>query len=253
MALFYDMFRVRRDPGSAGFVGALLCLWSPLTCAGLLLVPLATLTEWRWRRMFSLVNLGGGIVLAVLAVFFQGHVPMPEQGPIWKFSSGNTWLALYSCFLLLQLSPMVLLCLADRKCDLLEGLRPLVWGSLLLLVLLPLYKIGYYGDQRLQAQTPALLIFGLAASRCLLNARFSLKYPVCLLLVASQLFGPAYPVARWWQKALRERADYSYAATNQRYGYRNLSDFKRYGYDYASQYLGRTNSVAYRWLLRKND
>ena len=186
VALFYDMFRVRRDPRAAGFVGALLCLWSPLTCLGLLLIPLATLTEWCWRQVFSLVNLGGGILLVVLAIFFQGHVPMVEQGPIWKFSTGNDWPALYLCFLALQLGPMVLLCLADRKYGLLDELRPFVWGGLLLLVLLPLYKIGYYGDQRLQAQTPALLIFGLAASRCFLNARFSWKYPLCLLLAASQ-------------------------------------------------------------------
>jgi hypothetical protein len=219
-------------------------------CVGLLLLPLATLKRWRWRDALEPVNFGGGILLAVLAVYFQGHVPVPEQGPIWEFSSGGNWLALYPCFVVFQLSPMFLLYLADRKYNVLGGLRPLFWGSALFLVLLPLYKIGYYGDLRLQAQTPALLISGLASARCFQSDSFSLKRPVFALLVASQILGSLYPIGRWWQKALAGRADYSYAATNQRYGYQNLSDFKRYGYDYAAQYLGRTNSPAYIWLLR---
>jgi len=250
MALFYDMFRVRGSPRAAGFILAVCCLWSPLMCVGLLLLPLATLKEWRWQDALEPVNFAGLILLGVLAIYFQGHVPVPEQGPIWIFANGSNWLLLYACFVLLQLSPMVFLCLAAQKYNVLGELRPLAWGSLLLLLLLPLYKIGYYGDLRLQAQTPALLIFGLAAARCWQSPGFSLKRPFFALLVASQVLGAIYPVARWWQKALSERVDYSYTATQQRHGYQNLSDFKRDGFDYAAQYLGRTNSLAYRWLLK---
>jgi len=250
-ALFYDMFWVRRNPRGAGFVWAACWLWSPLMCLGLLLVPLAALKHWRWREALEPVNFGGGILLAVLAVYFQGHVPLTEHGPIWKFSSGLNWLVLYPIFLLLQLSPVFFIYQADRKYHLLGELRPLFLGSFLVLLLLPLYKIGYYGDLRLQAATPALLFVGLAASRVFQSPGFSLKRPVFILLIASQMVGAAYPFAKWWRDNLGgERVDYSYAATNQRYGYQNLSDFKRYGYDYAAQYLGRTNSLAAQWLLR---
>lgn len=249
-ALFYDQFWVRRSPRGAGLAWAACWLWSPLVCLGLLLVPLAAIKRWRWRDALEPVNFGGVILLAAVAVYFQGHVPLTEQGPIWKFAAGNNWLWMYPWFLLLELSPMFLLFLADRKQDLLGELRPLFWASLAVLVLLPLYKIGYYGDLRLQAQTPALLICGLAASRCFQSAGFALKRPLCALLAASQLLGAVYPFGRWWQDACRARPDYSYAATKQLWGYRNLSDFKRFGYDYASQYLGRTNSMAARWLLR---
>jgi hypothetical protein len=249
-ALFYDLFWVRRQPRGAGLVLAASCLWSPLTCLGLLLVPLAALKRWRWQDAFEPVNGGSVLLLAVLAAYFQGHVPLTEQGPIWKFSPAHAWLWMYPWFLLLELTPMCLLYWVARKYQLLEDWRPLLGCAVLLLLLLPLYKIGYYGDLRLQAQTPALLICGLAAARCFQSAAFSLKRPLCALLVASQLLGAVYPFARWWQDAFRARTDYSYAATQKLWGYRNLSGFKRFGYDYASQYLGRTDSLAARWLLR---
>ena len=250
-ALLYEFFWVRRNPRGAGLAWAACWLWSPLMSLGLLLVPLAALRQWRWRDALEPVNFAGGILLAVLAIYFQGHVPLTESGPIWKFSAGGNWLVWYPWFLLLQLTPLLFIYLADRKYDVLGGLRPLFWGGFLVLILLPLYKIGYYGDLRLQAATPALVFAGLAASRCFQSASFSLKRPVFALLVASQLVGAAYPFARTWREALGSgRMDYSYAATNQRYGYQNLSDFKRFGYDYAAQYLGRTNSIAARWLLR---
>jgi hypothetical protein len=252
-AIFYDLFWVRRSPRGAGLAWAACWLWSPLVCLGLLVVPLAASQRWRWRDALEPINLGGGMLWAALAVYFQGHVPLIEQGPIWKFAAGHNWLWCYPWFLLLELSPMLLILLADRKYHLLGELRPLFRCSFIILLLLPLYKIGYYGDLRLQAQTPALLICGLAASLCLAGAGCSLKRPLCALLAASQLLGAAYPFARWWQEALNARIDYSFEATQKLWGYQNLADFKRFGYDYAAQYLGRTNSPAARWLLRPRD
>ncbi|HUC83894.1 MAG TPA: hypothetical protein VL970_01780, partial [Candidatus Acidoferrales bacterium] len=212
-ALFHDLFWVRRSPRGAGLVWASCWLWSPLMSLGLLLVPLAAVKRCPWREALEPINFCGGILWAALAIYFQGHVPLAEQGPIWKFASGNNWLWCYPWFQLLELGPLFLIYLADRKYHLLGELRPLFLCSLVVLLLLPLYKIGYYGDWRLQAQTPALLIGGLAASRCFQGAGWSLRRPLCALLAASQLLGAAYPFARWWQEALRARTDYSFAAT----------------------------------------
>jgi hypothetical protein len=251
-ALFYEMFWVRRNPRGAGLVWAACWLWSPLASVGLLLIPLAAFRRWRWRDAIEPVNAGSLALLAVVAIYFQGHVPLTEKGPIWKFSHGGEWLLMYPGFVLLELGPVFLLYLADRKYRFLDDLRPLFRACVVVLVLLPLYKIGYYGDLRLQAQTCALLIAGLAASRCFSSVNFSLRRPLFALLAASQLLGGAYPFARWCQEAFSGsiRTDYSYEATRQIYGYQNLSDFKRDGNDYAGQYLGRTNSIAGRWLLR---
>jgi len=250
-ALFYELFWVRHNPRGAALVWAACIAWSPLMCLGLLLVPVTALGQWRWRDLLEPVNVGGGILLAVLAVYFQGHVPLTEKGPIWKFSHGAEWLVLYPWFLLLQLTPMLFIYLADRKYRLLDGFRPLFLGSFALLLLLPLYKIGYYGDQRLQGGTPALVFAALAACRIFEHQAFSIRRPLFALLVATQLVGAIYPFGKWWWQCLDGQAvDYSFEAVKQRYGYENLSQFKRYGYDYASQYLGRTNSLANEWMLK---
>jgi len=250
-ALFYELFWVRRSPRGAALVWAAGLFWSPLMCVGLLLIPLAGLGRWRWRAALEPVNAGGLILLAVLAVYFQGHVPLTEKGPVWTFSHGAEWLVLVPVFLALELSPMLFLYLADRKYHWLGELRPLFVASFLVLLLLPVYKIGYYGDLRLQAGTTALLFCGLAAGRIFLHPEFSWKRPLLLLLVASQLAGAAYPFGKWgWQCLRGHSVGYTYADTQQRYGYRNLSEFKRDGYDYAAQYLGRPDSAAARWLLK---
>jgi hypothetical protein len=163
---------------------------------GLLLVPLAAKSRWSWRVALEPVNAAGGLLLMVLAVYFQGHVPLMEQGPIWKFAAGQNWLWGYPFFVLMELTPMVLLLLMDWKYGWLGEFRPLFRISLAVLLLVPLYKIGYYGDLRLQVQTSALLWCGLAASRCFQSPEFGLRRPLCALLVASQLVGAAYPVAR---------------------------------------------------------
>jgi hypothetical protein len=250
-ALFYDLFWTRHSARGAGLVWAACWFWSPMMCLGLLLVPLAGWPRWHGRGLFEPVNYAGGILLATLAVYFQGHLALTEVGPIWKFANGANWLALWAVFLLLQLSPLLFIYLADRKYHLLGELRPLFLGGLLMLLLFPIFKIGYYGDLRLQTGTVALMFAALAASRVFQHADFSWKRPVFALLLASQLAGAAYPFAKWWADSLNGKAvDYSFAATQQRWGYHNLSEFQRYGYDYASQYLGRTNSPAARWLLR---
>ncbi len=249
-ALLYEMLWVKKNPRGTVFAWALCLIWSPLASLGLLLVPLAALQRVPWRNYFSAVNLvGGGVLLAIMGIYFQGHLPMDVNGPIWKFSNDGDWLLFYPLFLLMQLSPVLLVYLADRKYNFLGELRPLFLASAVLLLLLPLYKIGLNNDLRLQASTVALLFVALAASRCLQNDSFSLKRPLFLLLVASQMLGMAYPFARSWQEAFQQKENFSYAAMQAR-GINDVSELKLDGIDYSSQYLGRSDSAAARWLLR---
>jgi hypothetical protein len=249
-ALLYELLWVRKNPRSAGFVWALCLLWSPLASLGLLLVPLAALKRVPWQNYFSAVNLvGGGILLAVMGIYFQGHLPMDVNGPIWKFSAKNDWLVFYPLFLVMQLVPVLLVYLADRKYNFLGELRPLFLASAILLLLLPLYKMGFNNDLRLQVSTVALLFIALAASRGFQSDSFTIKRPLFSLLVASQIFGIAYPFARWWQEAFQQKENFSYVAMQAR-GISDVSELKLDGMDYSGQYLGRPDSVAARWLLR---
>jgi len=252
-ALLYELLWVKKNPRGALFVWSTCLLWSPLTSLGLLVVPLAAVRHIPFRAWFSGVNLvGGGVLVLIMGVFFQGHVQLADNGPIWKFAPGLGWLPFYLIFDALELTPVLLILLIDRKYRVLGDLRPVFLVAAGWLVLLPLYKIGYCGDLRLEGGTPALVIAALGAVCCLQSEVFSLKRPLFILFVGTLLIGAVYPLSRPWQNLLTNREDYSYAATARTRGIRNMSEYKdpNFNFDVATQFLGRNDSLAVRWLLR---
>ena len=133
-----------RQPRGVMFVWSLWLLWSPLTCLGLLLVPLAALVRVCWQNYFEPINLlGGCVVLMVMGIYFQGHAVLPDQGFIGKFSEGLGWVVRYGLFLVLHLTPLLFLWLIERKGKILGEWRPLLLVATVILVLLPLFKIGF--------------------------------------------------------------------------------------------------------------
>jgi hypothetical protein len=52
-ALLFEMIWFRKDPRGAALARCACLLWSPMTCVGLLLVPLAALRRVRWQDYFG--------------------------------------------------------------------------------------------------------------------------------------------------------------------------------------------------------
>jgi hypothetical protein len=250
-AVLYEMLWTQKNPRGVVFVWAACLLWSPLTGLGLLLVPLAAWRQVRWQNYFEPANLlGGGVLLAVLGIYFQGHRALADNGFIWEFSSGADWLLFYPLFLVLTVSPVLFMALVELKYKILGETRPLFFGAAAILLLLPLYKMGFAGDLRMQSAAPALLLLALAADRILQHEKLSLEQPLCQLLVAGLLLGAVYPALRPCQSLLSRSYDRSYASVVQGAGWRTLPDMRDPGFDVTIQYLGRPDSLAARWLLR---
>jgi len=250
-AILIERLWVRADPRGVVFLWSACLLWSPLTCLGLLLIPLAAWHRVRWQQYFEPVNLlGGGVLIVILGIYLQGHLSLPDNGFVWQFSNGPIWLVYYLIFLVLTLSPLFFLTLFEQKYRVVGEWRPLFFVAVAALVLLPLYKLGFAGDLRLQASAPALLILALATDRILRSDKFSLKRPLCLLLVMSLLVGAIYPVTRPFITLMSSRQDYSYMSIAQGTGWQTLADIHYDNFDAVAQYLGRTNSLAAHWLLR---
>lgn len=250
-ALMIERLWVRSCPRGVVFIWAACLLWSPLTCLGLLLVSLSALRRVRWQDYFEPVNLlGGGVLIVIMGIYFQGHLALSESGFIWKFSNGPEWIYFYALFAILTLSPLLFMAWFEHAYQVLGEWRPLFFTAAIALVLLPFYKIGFAGDLRLQASGPALLILALAVVRMLQSDKFSLKHPLCLLLAGTLVLGAIYPVTRPWISLLSSHEDYSYANTVRTTGARTLAEIHTDKYDAAVQYLGRSDSLAARRLLR---
>ncbi len=252
-AVLYELLWVKKNPRGAIFVWALLVFWSPLTSLGLLLVPLAAWGRVRWQNYFEPVNLiGGGALLAVLGIYFQGHVPLPDKGFIGTFLPGREWLFYYALFSLLLLVPLLLLWLVERRAKILGEFRPLFFLALALLLLLPLWKFGVAGDLRNQAGGPATLFLALAAARIVQSEKFLWQRPLGLLLVVCLLIGAINPILRPLKNLASNSPDYAYANIEQSLGWHHLTDMTDPRFDLAAQYQGRGDSPAAHWLLRKN-
>jgi hypothetical protein len=251
-ALLYDRLWTQKDPRGAIFIWTLCVLWSPLTGPGLLLVPLAALGRTNWKKYFEPLNFLALPLLAVLAVYFQGHLPLPDKGFIGRFLPGAEWVLYYIAFVLLMFTPMLFLWLVEQKEKILGEWRPLFFCSIAVLLLLPLWKFGIAGDLRQQAGGPALLFLSLAAAKILQSEKFSLKKPLYLLLGGSLLAGALYPVARPLQNLAANSTDYSYNNIVQFIGWHSLPDMTDPRFDTAAQYQGSNDSLAARRLLKKS-
>lgn len=251
-ALLFEWLWLRKDARPGMFLWSLCVFWSPLTSLGLLLIPLAAIKKTGVGHYFTPINFASGLLLAVLAIYFQGHVPLTQKGFIFQMAPPGECLILYLSFLLLELNVLFVLLLLDWKYQMLRGFRPLFYVMAAALILMPLIKVGACADLRLQAGTPAILIIAMAAWLCFQHAQFKWKSPLGLLLVVCFALGAVYPMCRpLVMRVVEKKIDYAYPALVKERGLTRLSDYRQEsGVDAASQYFGQSNSVAARFLLR---
>ena len=250
-AVMYECLWLQKNPCGVAFIWALCLLWSPLTCVGLLLVPLAALGRGRWQSYFEPVNvLGGGVLAVVLGIYFQGHAVLPDTGFVGKFSDGTGWLFHYLLFLALNLSPVLFVWLVEWRLKVLGDGRRLLAASTILLILLPLYKMGFAADLRLQASSSALLLFALAVARLWQSEALVLKELLSIFLAVALLIGAIGPTVGSAKNLLLNSNNCAYENIVLYTGWQHLPDMRDPGFDVAAQYLGRHGSLAERMLLR---
>lgn len=248
--VFYELLWVRKKPRAVFFIWVACVMWSPLSSLGILVVPLAALKRISWKSYFEPINFIGGLWLLIIGAYYKAHAAINDSGFIWKYSQGAEWLIFYGLFLLLELSPIFLIWLADRKYKILKDQAPLFYIATGYLILLPLYKLGFNSDLRLEASGPAMLFVALAAVACWQSPAFSFKRPLFLFMTAAVLIGAIYPVMRPLENLMSNTVRHTYPEIVQSHGFRNLSELREINFDASQQYLGQTNSLAGRWLLR---
>ncbi len=275
IALLYELLYVRGRVGSSFLAWTVLLGWSPLASVGLVVIPLAWLFRRPSRLVWEPVSLSAGAVLFVLqALYFSGHDPIGEKGFIWRFHSGLSWPLVVSIYALAEVL-LVAICvwLIDRRWNVLEGRRTLFNVSVALLVLLPLYKFGFFGDLRMQAANGPCVFLALGIACSLTHERVSRSNPFFICLAIMVAITAATSLLRATQYLVYKNAgplawridgvDHDLVLPNYKqktlasYGVTDLSAINKISeqgkdrspFDLAAQYLGRTDSFVFNKVL----
>ncbi len=256
-AIIYDLGWMRKKLSSAFLAWASLLLWSPFVCVGLAPVLLVTALRIPFRRWFSIVPLAGGLLLmSVMGLFFSAHQPLEHKGFIWSLSDGGHWLTSYLLFVLLEvLLPAGCVLYFDYKHRILEGWRPLFLCAFVVLLLFPLYKMGRESDLRLQGSGSALVFMALGSAAGLTSPKFSFRSVEGLMLFTLFAVSAVYPLGRPLLNLKGPADDYRFETIQRTMDVHDMSEIGKtepnVTFDFAQQYLGRKDSAAFRWLLRK--
>jgi hypothetical protein len=171
--------RVRIAP-IMGLLLAALPLWSPFAALGILpitAVAVVQVIKHGGARMFlSWANLiAAPLLFAVVALYLSADTADIPQGPVWHFYPVSDLLWRVPLFLFVELGPILIALVA------LAGLRTelgfLISAGAFLMVL-PLYRIGFYNDLVMRASLPAL---------------------VCLLILIANAYSSGLPL---WRRML---------------------------------------------------
>jgi len=255
-ALIYELAWVRKNFVFAALIWSLTLLWSPFTSLGLAVVLAISYIQPGIKKMPTHpdVTFIAACLVFVVAVYYNTHLPMDFSGPIWQVGKGVDYALYYFLFILIQVFiPVACIYSIDSRYRVLEHLRPLFWASTIFLIILPLYKIGYANDLRLQASTPALVFIALSASRCLTSKDFSVRKPVFLTFSIIFFSGATFPLCRPILNLCGEKTDYSVKHSLESMNIHNLSELNVYyaNFNASAQYLGNVNSPVARYILRQ--
>jgi hypothetical protein len=176
---------------------------------------------------------------------------MAEKGFIWEMAGADSWVPWYvlfvACFVLLPAAAVFWL---EWKHPYLGAMKPVVAGMTLLLLACPIYKLGYFGDMRMQISGPAFLFIALAMTSGLLQGPGRGRMLPCLFLFGVFLAGAMSPVIRTFENMTSSpKADYR-IETLRSNGLGSIKDFRMPGFDVTAQYLGRSDAKTACWILK---
>ncbi|MGA2267835.1 MAG: hypothetical protein ABSH44_05125 [Bryobacteraceae bacterium] len=147
-------------------LGALLLLFSPLVAAGLMPFLLYATWQCRGRGLWSPANLGAACLLVpVLAAYYASSALHAVHGPLWAFVNLPHRLPGLVAFYLLELAPFAYLYWRRPSRDLPDTDRGWFCLAVVVLLGLPLYVFGYYGDLCLRGSMPAMFVVAVWTAR----------------------------------------------------------------------------------------
>jgi hypothetical protein len=240
-------------------VNAAVLLWSPFVAVGLLPFTVAACLRDP-RHGLSWPNLLGGAALgAPSALYFLAHDPQQFAGVLFSHFSGPADWAKYSLFLVLAVGILwAATWLVRRRYRLPDSAQwALFCLAALTLVATTFVYTGRFNDWVMRVSEPALFVFRIVVActavafwRSDAPRRHRLAFGLLLLLSAEQSV-QAYllaPIGKF-----KHQDATTTIVTACRYAPSVARMPGAPGWDFASQYLGSTDSVFGRWLMKSDS
>lgn len=193
----------------------------------------------RFRKILHVENVAGGIIALILLAFFLSRGPDPYQRFVLTPRSLPTlWLA-YVLFISLEYGCVFLLIWKALRVR--QDLFRLTVFSAVLLLLFPVYHVGYWHDFTMRTSLPLLWVMQLAVLFYLTRARQSVNRQLVIVLLGVGFLNSGLELTRAWEGRHRPPLNMPSVTAHQ--------DWPWVTY----QYLGRPQALFFRYLAKPSD
>lgn len=243
------------DLSLTGMVAALTSLWSPFVTLGLVPFAIVLVLRGNRRSAFTFANLVAMPVIVLLGVAYltsldPGGVPRQwgwqEYGPVWFFPTYLVFLFLEFGFCALLLAIHML---QDPPPALPSGGWNRVWLGMAVLVLiaLPLYRVGISNDLLMRCSIPALFVFWVVALRVVSSSAFRLDTWRSSFLLLTLFLGAIQPMFQLAMHVVETGLERTFCSSSLEKTVPMLMT------DQLPQYLGRPGAFFYQHLARDSS
>ncbi|MFN8369426.1 MAG: hypothetical protein U0T83_02240 [Bacteriovoracaceae bacterium] len=238
-SLIFKYFYHKRKITHLCAISVLGSLWSPFVTIGIspfILIALLKIVKKNIGNLITGVNFIFAIVLVMLLIYLSSGWYKHPSGFIINLTKIDfEILLLYGLFLGLEVL-IYLLFIGD---ELFKAKRELLWLLLLILMVLPSYKFGYYNDLVMRASLPSLILLQVFIFRAL-DFKSKLRSIRTVILLVLMIIGSATGLVEF-QRGVN--------LSQYRVGYASILDMAPH---FTVQYLGKNNWFWYN-VAKKNN
>ncbi|TDE18612.1 hypothetical protein [Dyadobacter psychrotolerans] len=255
-ALIVQLGRFHKNGvGISAFLSALTLLWAPFITMGLIPVWLYFLVKSRFKNLINYYALSGLVLVVLIGPYYAAHQPIQDY-PYLLWQEG-IFQAIhdYTFFIFMEIGIyLVLVYLVDRKFGFIAGeLRSLMLLSVVVLLILPVYRMGIFNDFLMRVSMPSLFLMTIGVivvmyeilrkklyKKSVLTGALCIFFLIGAMSPLRYMFTPVFPPGRYTLNSINDE-QYSVFGMNELYD----------GWEISFQYTGSEKSFYYRYLSNK--
>ena len=241
--------------GISAFLSVLTILWAPFITIGLIPVWIYFFVKDRFRNLFNYYSVSGVILAALIGAYFAAHQPIQDYPYLLWQEGVRQAIHDYTMFIIMEIGVyLVLVYIIERKFSFIpKTFQPLMRLSILVLLILPVYRMGIFNDFLMRVSMPSLflmtigiivVIYEILAQKLYKKSVVTVALCVFYMIGATSpmryMFTPFFPPGRYTKNSINDR-QHSVFGMNALYE----------GWEISFQYTGSEKSFYYRYLSNR--